>query len=189
MLLDTQAIYLTPRRLAWQKLINDWRNYQTRKSFSRRSSRAVLLLSIIYPTIYSLIVAAVRSSVRLLNSIISDSRNPTTRLGDDGIPWQSASITRVYARAIRSYRLRPLDCRGVLFRANLGRDSLFRAMDGSLGWDGRFAEGLEIKRMSGDHNSMVRQHPHDLALASEMSRVLHESEALRSSTSPTAKAS
>ena len=37
MLLDTQAIYLTPRRLAWQKLIKDWRNYRTRKSLPRRS--------------------------------------------------------------------------------------------------------------------------------------------------------
>ena len=124
MLLDTQAIYPTPRRLAWQKLINDWRNYQTRKSLSRRSEDAVLLLSIIYSTIYSLFLAAVRSSVRCLNSIISDdTRYPTTKLGNDGIPWQFASIRRVYARAIRSYRLCPLDCRGVLFRANLGRKS------------------------------------------------------------------
>ena len=63
----------------------------------------------------------------------------------------SHSIERVYARAIRSYRLRPLDCRGVLFRANLERESLARAMDGSLGWDELFAKGLEIKQVSGDH--------------------------------------
>ena len=190
MLLDTQAIYLTPRRLAWQKLIKDWRNYQTRKSLPRRSVGAVSLLSIICPTIYSMILEEVRSSVRLfVNSIVPDLRYPTTKLGDDGIPWQFASIERVYARAIRSYRLRPLDCRGVLFRANPRRESLARAIDESLGWNELFAKGLEIKQMSGDHVSMVKQHPHDLALASEMSRVLHETGPLRNSIPLTAAAS
>jgi acetoacetyl-CoA synthetase len=177
MLLDTQAIYLTRRRLAWQKLVKDWRSYQIRKSLPPRS---VGLLSIIYPTIYSLVLAAVKSSVRLLmNSIIPDWRYPTTKLGDDGIPWQFASIKRVYARATRFYRLRPLDCRGVLFRANPRRESLASAVDGSLGWNELFVKGLEIKQMSGDHVSMVKQHPHNLALASEMSRVLHEFGLLR----------
>ena len=47
MLLDTQAIYLTPHRLAWQKLIKDWRDFRTRKSLSRTSVAIVRPLSII----------------------------------------------------------------------------------------------------------------------------------------------
>jgi thioesterase domain-containing protein len=182
MLLDSQAIYPSPRRAAWQKLINDWRNYQTRKSLPRRFVGAARLLPKIYPTIYSLVLAVARSSVRLvLNRIIPGSRYPTTKLGDDGIPWQFASIERVYARAERPYRLRPLDCKGVLFRTNSRREKLISAIGGSLGWNELFAKGLEIKQMSGDHLSIVKQHPHDLALASEMSRTLQESRPLPNS--------
>ena len=87
----------------------------------------------------------------LVDSIAPDLRYPTTKLDDDGVPWQFAFLERVYAEAIRSYRLRPLDCRGVLFRANSERESLARTVDRSLGWNELFAKGLEIKQMSGDH--------------------------------------
>ena len=87
----------------------------------------------------------------LVGSIVPDLRYPTTKLDDDGVPWHFAFLQRVYTKAIRSYRLRPLDCRGVLFRANPERESLARAVDGSLGWDKLFAKGLEIKKVSGDH--------------------------------------
>jgi hypothetical protein len=52
-----------------------------------------------------------------------------------------------------------------------------------------FAKGLEIKQMGGDHVSMVKQSPHDLALASEMSRVLRDSKRPLNSTPLAAKAS
>jgi thioesterase domain-containing protein len=190
MLLDTEATNLTPRRLAWQRLVKDWKSYQTRESLSRRSMAAMRLLSITSSTIYSTIIEEVRSTVRsLVNSMVPDFRYPTTKLGDDGVPWQFASIIRVYERAMRSYRLRPLECRGVLFRANPRRKSLARTIDESLGWSELFAKGLEIKQMNGDHVSMVKQHPHDLALAAEMSRVLHESGPRRNSLPRTAAAS
>ena len=65
---------------------------------------------------------------------------------------------------------------------------LARTVDRSLGWDKLFAKGLEIKQVPGDHLSMFK-HPHDLALASEMSRVLNESGPLRNSIPLTAEAS
>jgi thioesterase domain-containing protein len=190
MLLDTQAVYLAPPHLAWRKLTKDWRDYRTRKSPSRTLEATVRPLSMICSALYSMVFEQVRSLVRsLIGSIVPDSRYPTTKLDDDGVPLHLAFLKRVYAKAIRSYRLGPLDCRGVLFRANLERESLARAVDGSLGWDKLFAKGLEIKKVSGDHRSMVSQHPHNLALASKMSRVLNESGPPQNSTPLIAEAS
>ena len=82
MLLDTQAIYLTPRCLAWQKLINDWRNYQTRKSPPRKSEAIVRPLSIPCSTIYSMIIDnEVRAFLRrLVASIAPNLRYSTQNL-------------------------------------------------------------------------------------------------------------
>jgi thioesterase domain-containing protein len=95
----------------------------------------------------------------------------TTKCDDLGTPLHWALVERVYSNAVKNYRLRRLDCRGVLFRAE-SKEEPARALDGSLGWDGLFGGGLEIIQMTGDHLTMTQQ-PHNLRLAGEMSNLLN----------------
>jgi thioesterase domain-containing protein len=45
-------------------------------------------------------------------------------------------------------------------------------VDFSLGWADLFGKGLDIIQVTGDHFTMMREHPHDQGLAQEMSNAL-----------------
>jgi thioesterase domain-containing protein len=45
-------------------------------------------------------------------------------------------------------------------------------IDYSLGWADLFGKGLDIIQVTGDHFTMMREHPHDQNLAREMSDAL-----------------
>ena len=47
--------------------------------------------------------------------------------------------------------------------------------DHSLGWSNLFGKGLEIVQVTGGHETMMRESPHDLRLACEMSSALDQS--------------
>jgi thioesterase domain-containing protein len=81
-------------------------------------------------------------------------------------------IERLYDNSLRSYRLRRLDCRGVLFRADRAEDCPTVKVDYSLGWADLFGKGLDIVQVTGDHFTMMREHPHDQGLARDMSDAL-----------------
>jgi thioesterase domain-containing protein len=92
----------------------------------------------------------------------------TTKLDTLGRPMHWRLIERLYANSLRSYRLRRLDCRGIVFRADRAEDCPSPDVDHSLGWNGLFGQGLEIVQVAGDHLTMMREHPYDLSLAQEM---------------------
>jgi hypothetical protein len=96
-----------------------------------------------------------------------------TLISDDlGKPLPWALVERIYANAAKSYFLECLDSRGILFRADPNGDRPARVLDGSLGWCNLFRSGLEIIQVTGDHLTMMQQ-PHNLRLASEISKVLN----------------
>ena len=100
----------------------------------------------------------------------------TTKLDTLGRPLHWRLIERLYDYSLRDYRIRRLDSRGVLFRADRSKeDCPSPVAEESLGWSGLFAETFQVVPVTGDHKSMVEQSPHDLNLASEMSKALHES--------------
>jgi len=82
------------------------------------------------------------------------------------LPW--GILDRAYTRILESYRPRPLESRGVLFRTD--GNAVLRGFDDSQGWNNLFTRGLEIVPVSGDHISIVSEH-HPL-LARQMNEVL-----------------
>jgi len=109
---------------------------------------------------------------RFVESVWRDPGELTTKLDTLGRPMYWPLIERLYDNSQRSYKLRRLDCRGVLFRADRMEDCPSAKVDYSLGWTDLFGKGLEIIQVTGDHYTMMREHPHDQNLAREMSAAL-----------------
>ena len=91
---------------------------------------------------------------------------------EEAMPLQWAQIIRLYSKASKNYRLRRLDCRGILFRATPKDEGIFAALDGTLGWKKLFTAGLEIVPVAGGHLEMV-QSPNNLTLAREVNAALN----------------
>jgi thioesterase domain-containing protein len=180
-LLDAQAKYPAPHEVAWQKLQKDWKPEPNQRSTDRASQTFASRLGGSLSIIQWMLVKEMKQLGRpMLRAITGDLGPLTPRFDDLGVPMHWALVERVYANALRTYRLRRLDCRGVLFRADLVEERPARALDGSLGWANLFARGLEIIQVPGDHLTMFQQKSNLLTLAREMSNLLN-----RSSPTPT----
>jgi hypothetical protein len=68
------------------------------------------------------------------------------------IPW--SVFQRLWDHALRSYRPRPLDSAGILFRAQVSNYGDVHDHDGCLGWRGSFLKGFATISIPGDHGSM-----------------------------------
>ena len=80
-------------------------------------------------------------------------------------------LVKIRGMAMRHYNIKPLACKGILFKVHLTEIDI---LNGSLvdhGWSKHFKGGLQIIFTEGDHGSMV-QPPHDLVLAKKMKEVL-----------------
>ena len=89
---------------------------------------------------------------RFLQIVFRDPDELTDRIDDTGVPLHWGLMERIYLHAANSYQLRPLDCRGILFRTEDER--LAHLLDGSLGWSKLFTRGLEIVEVPGNsHDS------------------------------------
>ncbi len=174
-LLDTSARYPAPHQVAWQKLHKDWKRAPNPRSTDRASQSIVCRLGSSLSIIRWALTKEMRGLGRRFVRWLRDPGVIPTRLDELGIPLHEALIGRLNAGALRFYRLRRLDCHGVLFRADPRDERPARALDGSLGWDNLFSRGLEIIPVTGDHVAMVRQPPHDLTLGREMSKLLNRS--------------
>lgn len=148
------------------------------------ASRFTVTLSIIR---WTLAVAGRYLKRRFVESALRDPSQLTTKLDTQGRPMHWPLINRLYDNSLRSYRLRHLDCRGVLFRADRSEDCPAANVDYSLGWADLFGKGLEIIQVTGDHFTMMREHPHDQYLAHKISAALdrHCAKPQRTTESPT----
>jgi len=170
MLLDAPARYPAAHRIAWQKLHEVWSpstltsNGQLSKSLA---SCVASSWSILGWTLYK--TGSVLKT-RILWGLGGWGRL-TTRLDTLGRPLRWRLIERLYTNALRSYDLRPLDCRGVVFRSDRNEDCPGGNIDFSLGWNGLFCRGLKIIQVTGGHDTMW-QSPHDTNLAREISNML-----------------
>jgi len=171
MLLDAPARYPAAYCIAWQKLQEVWRlpstltsNGQLLKSLA---SRLASSWSILCWTLYK------TGSIlkRRIQLGLGEWGRLTTRLDTLGRPLRWRLIERLYTNALRSYDLRPLDCRGVVFRSDRNEDCPGGNIDFSLGWNGLFCTGLKIIQVTGGHDTMW-QSPHDTNLARDISNEL-----------------
>jgi thioesterase domain-containing protein len=75
-------------------------------------------------------------------------------------------LVRLQRNAHERYRPRPLNSRGILFRAAESSSAGFYDSDASLGWRNLFEKGLTIAEIPGDHYSMWKEpHLSDLSRA------------------------
>jgi thioesterase domain-containing protein len=169
LLLDAPAEYPAYHRIALKNLREAWTPASDRDAASRTprsvASRFAISLSIAG---WGLREAARFLKRRFVETALRDPGELTTKLDTLGRPMHWRLIERLYANSLRSYRLRRLDCRGVVFRADRAEDCPSPNVDYSLGWNGLFGKGLEIVQVAGDHLTMMREHPYDLSLAQEM---------------------
>jgi thioesterase domain-containing protein len=169
MLLDAPAEYPAYYKIAWKNLRDVWTPASGRNA-AGRTPRSVASRFAISPSIvgWGLLEAARFVKRRFVETALRDPGELTTKLDTLGRPIHWRLIERLYANSLRSYRLRRLDCRGVVFRADRAEDCPSLNVDYSLGWNGLFGKGLEIVQVAGDHLTMMREHPYDLSLAQEM---------------------
>jgi thioesterase domain-containing protein len=168
MVLDAPAAYPGPHKIAWKNLRDTWMPGAGQRA-APVASRIALSLSIVR---WALTVAARFVKRRFVEITLRDPGELTTKLDTLGRPMHWPLIERLYDNSLRSYRLRRLDCRGVLFRADRADDCPASNVDFSLGWADLFGKGLDIIQVTGDHFTMMREHPHDQGLAQEMSNAL-----------------
>jgi thioesterase domain-containing protein len=182
MLLDAPAEYPLPHRIAWKNLRDTWMPGASEPAASI-ASRFAVSLSIVR---WTLAVAGRFLKRRFFESALRDPGELTTKLDTQGRPMHWPLINRLYDNSLRSYRLRRLDCRGVLFRADRSEDCPAANVDYSLGWADLFGKGLDIIQVTGDHYTMMREHPHDQNLARQMSAALdrHGAKPQRATESP-----
>jgi thioesterase domain-containing protein len=182
MVLDAPAEYPAPHKIAWKNLCETWMPGASKHAASI-ASRFAISLSIVR---WTLAVAWRFLKRRFVESALRDPGELTTKLDTLGRPMHWPLINRLYDNSLRSYKLRRLDCRGVLFRADRTEDCPSPNMDCSLGWADLFGKGLDIVQVTGDHFTMMREYPHDQGLAQEMSDALdrHCSTPQRTTESP-----
>jgi thioesterase domain-containing protein len=163
-LLDAPAKYPAPHQLAWQQLQKDW----GKTPLTDRTTRSIVSrLGCSWSIMWWLLK---KEMGQLMRGFLRHRGKLTTRLDDLGAPWHLGMLERLYSNAVRTYRLRCLDCGGVLFRAD--DEGPVRTLDGSLGWGNLFRRGLEIIQVTGNHLTMMQQNPHDQTLAQAMDQLL-----------------
>jgi nonribosomal peptide synthetase DhbF len=110
------------------------------------------------------------------NQTVDSPSDLTTILDQDGMPVHGYAVGRLNNRIRDVYRPQRLEGRGVLFRANANAldesRKAIREIDGSLGWNDLFGEGLEIVPTTGDHLSIVRDVAHVAVLARQINEAL-----------------
>ena len=168
MVLDAPAAYPAPHKIAWKNLRETWMRGASDRAASI-ASRFAVSLSIVR---WTLAVGTRFIRRRFVECVWRDPGELTTKLDTLGRPMHWPLIERLYDNSLRSYKLRRLDCRGVLFRADRADDCPASNVDYSLGWADLFGKGLEIIQVTGDHFTMMRENPHDQNLARDMSDAL-----------------
>jgi thioesterase domain-containing protein len=95
-----------------------------------------------------------------------DESNPSHVRDEDGTPLGWPLLKTIYTHARRTYSPRPLNCRGIFFRAAPEGDAhqVAHARDDSLGWRKLFIKGVKIVPVPGGHIGMVSDRSHDDAL-------------------------
>jgi thioesterase domain-containing protein len=171
---DSPSDYPAAYKIAWRNFRDVWASATGAVTRTPSSLASRLQKSLAIGT-WALIEGLRDVKRRFVEIALRDPGKLTTKLDTLGRPMQWRLIERLYANSIRSYRLHRLDCRGVVIRGDRPEDCPVLNTDYAMGWTGLFGQGLELIKVTGDHITMMRQHPHDLHLAKEMAELLDRS--------------
>lgn len=170
-LLDLQTEYPPAHQVLWRKLRKDWKRRP--KGWVAENSRSIgSRIRSSWPIVRWTLVKEMRALGRhFANTVLRDPGHLTAKIDEQGERLRYRLIERLWLTAGVPYRLRSLDCHGVLFRADPESERPARALDRTLGWKDLFSKGLEIIAVPGDHITMIRQKPHNLVLAEELKKL------------------
>ena len=163
-MVDAPSEYPPAYAIAWSNLRALWRTAPTP---TRRLATSFAI------TRWAAIEGARYLKRRFVEAVLCDPGKLAAKLDTLGRPMTWQLIERLYANSIRAYRLRPFDCRGVVIRGERPEDCPSANIDYAMGWTGLFTGDLDIIKVTGDHISMMREYPHDLNLAQEISTLLN----------------
>jgi pimeloyl-ACP methyl ester carboxylesterase len=174
-LLDTFSMhcwhwFFWPSQAAWCKLQEVWRGASNGIETYRPSHSISFYLSDLWQISRWLLVQEAKAVGRVFKWLWSsfnfamptDRGELTVFIDEEGMPLRSSLVNRLYESAVKSYRFRSLDSRGIVFQTD------YR----SSGWGDLFAKGLEVIPVTGNHLTMVRDEQHCLLLARKMDEVL-----------------
>jgi thioesterase domain-containing protein len=180
---DSPSDYPPPYAIAWHNLRDVW-SPAIGPTARKMPSLAMRLQRSLAIGAWALVEGLRYLKRRFVETALRDPGKLTTKLDTLGRPMQWRLIERLYANSLRCYRLRRLDSRGVVIRGDRPEDCPAPAIDYAMGWTDLFGKGLELIQVTGDHITMMRQHPHDLYLAREMSELLDRSYATSAQRAP-----
>jgi amino acid adenylation domain-containing protein len=175
-LFDTWAKYPTAREVAWRQWRRNWKRDPDQSSADQLSQSFGLRLKHSWLVTQWMLMQEARAVYRALVPRRGE-RGPSNMVDEQGAPVPWEHIEKLYVKILESYRPRPLNARGILFRSEPPDEKYPRAFDDSLGWSNLFAGGLKIIPVPGDHYSAIREQNH--VLVRSLVREMDESLALR----------
>ena len=176
-LLDAPAQHpkdLMPHELAWRKLRDVWTSDARKRarpaspqSFAGRLASSCSILS------WMIVKQLGGVANFLITTVLRDPGQLTSKTDAAGIPLHWRLVERLYENTLGHYRIRPLNCRGILFRPAPDEDDrAFRMLGDNLGWDDAFVGGLEVIEVTGTHFTMMDQEEHTRTLARAINKML-----------------
>ena len=167
------------RGLTWQSLRGIWRDAtsgtRSDASYLARLSEALAGSWRLFLWLKTRIPQLLKGRLHLVKNRSSSEAPLSGFLDQEGRPVDQATIGRLARIAWKSWRPRPLDASGALFRTKFPGEELLPGYDLSNGWGELFDRGLEIIQASGDHASVV-SNENIAGLARQISSVLNRYE-------------
>ena len=167
-LLDTWARDPAPQEVAWHQWRREWKEAPERPSTDRLAQSIASRLRNSWRITRWLLGQEVFRVWPFLRRFRMNQDDLMPVLDEEGMPLRWGILDRAYRKILESYRPRPLESRGVLFRTD--GNTVLRGFDDSQGWNNLFSRGLEIVPVIGDHISIVLEH-HPM-LARQINEVL-----------------
>ena len=143
---------------AWQSLRSIWRGAasgtRSDPSYLARSLANSWRLSV---WLMARIPQMLKGRLHSVKNCLSSEAPLSGFFDKEGRPVDQTVIDRLARIAWQSWRPRPLDASGALFRTKFPGEELLPGYDFTNGWGELFNQGLEIVQASGDHELMVRE--------------------------------
>jgi thioesterase domain-containing protein len=170
-LIDTPVRPLNRYQLAWQIWRQAWKQPPNSLSTDRVFQSLGSRMSSTWHTTWWLLGKVKQRLRSYFNRPEPDLNTLSGVLDEQGMPVPWGLLARLYEEMAKTYYLRSLDSRAVLFRTGeLDGKQIAYAPDDALGWENLFTQGLEIIPVAGHHFSIWgKQIP---AIAREINRAL-----------------
>jgi aspartate racemase len=179
MLLDTWLNH-PDARSRWRRLLDTqdklrrrWIRVRAERSVESIGSRLLFYCWILAKCTEKISRILVKCTERIYQSFRRSSfTDLSPQFDEQGVPVPWPLVRRLYDNARKCYNPRPLDCHGVLFRADPNGEKYqeyVHEFEDSLGWKGLFAKGLEVNLITANHYTIIGE-----SLARKMTEVLDD---------------